>query len=341
MDNLSLFLSLSQTQVRLDVHCLLANAFDISHGALPPGQAPFHLLLQGQCQLQVHGGPALHLRAGDFVLLTQGQAHTVCDAACPHTGAATRTGIAPLHSEPGALPLKTNLPCAHPDKAAVADADLLCGSFLHAGHNSAVLMRLLPPVLHVNLHDACESSALDAISGLLRSEAGQSRPGANAIVNSLGQSLLLLALRLYTRRTPEAASLLALACDARIGPSIQAVLREPEQPWTIERMGRLASMSRATYERHFKARTNMTVGEFLQCVRVMHAATLLRHTSRGLADIARQVGYQSEAAFGKAFRKLMGETPGRWRQRYTLASGQHIAPAPPQCGCGNSFLVNS
>jgi AraC family transcriptional activator of mtrCDE len=123
-------------------------------------------------------------------------------------------------------------------------------------------------------------------------------------------------LRAYGRGTQVPSGWLALAADTRLGPSIQAVLQAPAQPWTVESLGEVAAMSRATYARHFREKAGMGVGAFVTQIRMMHACALLKDTRRGQAQIGEAVGYQSEAAFGKAFRDVLGTSPGRWRRAH-------------------------
>ncbi|HKT66456.1 cupin domain-containing protein [Burkholderia sp. 22313] len=310
MDALSQLLSLGRSHVELDVRCLLDGPFAMPHDPLPPGEAAFHLLLAGSCRLRTAAGRTLRLTDGDFVLLPAGDAHDLFDA----DGGGVRS-VAPLR-EPGAaagavLPVKSNRAGAEPADASV---DLLCGRFVYARGAGELLMRTLPRVLHVGLRDASGLASLQLLTNVLRAEASNAQPGARAIVNALGQALLAYALRAYGRDARVPAGWLALAADARLGPSIQAVLQAPEKPWTVESLGGASAMSRATYARHFRVKAGMSVGAFVAQIRMMHACALLQDTQRGQAEIGQAVGYQSEAAFGKAFRAVLGTTPGRWRR---------------------------
>lgn len=309
MDALSQLMSLGRSHVELDVRCLLDGPFAMPHDPLPSGEAAFHLVLAGTCRLRTADGRTLQLADGDFVLLPAGGAHDLLDAGGgrPRPAAALR--------EQGAggavLPVKSNLDPAEPGGASV---DLLCGRFVYARGAGELLMRTLPHVLHVGLREASGFAPLQLLTSVLRAEASNGQPGAGAIVNALGQALLAYALRAYGRGARVPSGWLALAADARLGPSVQAVLQAPEKPWTVESLGDASAMSRATYARHFRERAGMSVGAFVAQIRMMHACALLQDTQRGQAEIGQAVGYQSEAAFGKAFRAVLGTTPGRWRR---------------------------
>ncbi|RMH92870.1 AraC family transcriptional regulator [Lysobacter pythonis] len=303
MDALSHLLSLARPRVRVDERCLLAGSFTLVNEAPPPGEAMFHLLLAGQCRMQTDTGTVLDLRAGDFVLLPRGDPHTLRDRP-PAGRPPTVPAWQPRPASGPPLKCDTSTPSAD-------DVDLLCGHFSYRQGAGSLLVRMLPPVLRVCLHDI---DSLHGLVALLRSEVVRPSPGGLAVIDALGQTLFSLALRTWSTdgRTP--AGVLALATDARLGPSIQAMMRTPGAPWTIESLGALVGMSRATYARHFQRLAGIGVAELLQSIRLMHACELLRHTRRSLGDIAQAVGYRSEASFGKAFRQSLGQAPGKWRR---------------------------
>lgn len=268
----------------------------------------FHLLLSGQCQLHMNKGPALNLHAGDFVLLPQGDPHTLRDA---HSTTLRPLPVVWQSATAGSLPMRCNTASPGPD-----DMDLLCGHFGYSEGAGSLLVKMLPPFLRVNLH---EIDSLRSLVAMLRQEVIHQRAGGLAIINALGQALFALALRAWSLERHAPASVLTLAADARLGPSIQAMMRAPGTLWTIERLGALVGMSRATYARHFRKHADIGVAEFLQGIRMMHACELLRHTRRGLDDIAQAVGYRSEASFGKIFRQSLGQSPGKWRKSQMAA----------------------
>jgi AraC family transcriptional activator of mtrCDE len=196
-----------------------------------------------------------------------------------------------------------------------ADVDLLCGRFVYAPGSSALLLNALPDPFHVSLGGAQTLGALQTVIGLMRAEAEHRQPGALAIVTALSHALLAMALRVHGERNAATSGVLALLADARLAASVQGMLSAPERAWTIAELGDLAAMSRATYARHFNERAGVTVMDFLTQIRMTIACDLLRRTQRSAAEIGEAVGYQSEAAFGKAFAQSVGVTPGRYRRR--------------------------
>ena len=307
MDALSQLLSLSRMSVRMDVHCLLAGKYAVAHERLTPGEAPFHLVLAGKCRVRTASGWT-ELNAGDFLLLPHGDAHDVLPPRSAQSKASRP--VRRLRSrQDSTLPIKGNV-----RNAASADLDLLCGRFVCAYGAGSMLLRALPSAVHVNLQNMAGGELLGSLIALLQREATLAQAGALAVVNALGQAILTFALRHHGVDERAPPGLLTIMADRRLGSSVRAVLQDLSRDWTIASLGEKVSMSRATYARQFQAKAGMGVGEFLLTVRMMRACDLIQHTDRGLAEIGQTVGYESEAAFGKAFQKVVGETPGRWRR---------------------------
>ncbi|SIT41250.1 DNA-binding domain-containing protein, AraC-type [Paraburkholderia ribeironis] len=307
MDTLSRLIDLARPQASLDLRCLLSGAFDIEHAPQEAGVAPFHLVLGGACLIETADGAQVALQPGDFMLFPRGAAHRVRDVQRSSGGAP----LMPGHD--GMLPLRRN------DGGGAGhdhvDVDLLCGRFVYAPGPSALLLNALPDPFHVSLGGAQTLGALQTVIGLMRTEAEHRQPGALAIVTALSHALFAMALRVHGERGAAASGVLALLADARLGASVQGMLSAPERAWTIAELGALAAMSRATYARHFNERAGVTVMDFLTQIRMTIACDLLLHTRRSAAEIGETVGYQSEAAFGKAFAQSVGMTPGRYRRR--------------------------
>jgi AraC family transcriptional activator of mtrCDE len=304
MDTLSRLIDLARPQASLDLRCLLTGGFDIDHAPMEAGVAPFHLVLDGACVVETAGGGQVALHAGDFVLFPRGAAHRVRDV-----GRAAATAPLTL-SHDGMLPLRRN-----DGGDAGADLDLLCGRFVYAPGSSALLLNALPDPFHVSLVGVQTLGALQTVIALMRAEAEQRQPGALAIVTALSHALFAMALRVHGEQNASTPGVLTLLADARLGASVQGMLSAPERAWTIAELGELAAMSRATYARHFNERAGMTVMDFLTQIRMTIACDLLLRTQRSAAEIGEAVGYQSEAAFGKAFQQSVGVTPGRYRRQ--------------------------
>lgn len=302
MDALTRILHLSRPQAGLDMRCQLSGTYEIPHVTAPAGTAPFHLVLAGRCQIETDNG-LLIAQAGDFILFPRGGAHFI-----QGDGEQSNPAAASM-SHDGMLPMRRI-------GEGEVEADLLCGRFEHVLGPGDLLFKSLPDPMHVSLSNDESSASLQALVALMRYEAAKRRPGALAIVTALSQTLLAMALRRFGESPAIEANILGLLMNARLGISIQRFLKEPGRDWTIDALGKLAAMSRANYARRFRQASGMTVFEFMTRVRMAIACELLRHTRRNVGDIGREVGYQSETAFGKVFKEQVGELPSQYRRRH-------------------------
>ncbi|WP_184401965.1 AraC family transcriptional regulator [Rhizobium sp. BK650] len=299
MDVLSRLIELARLQPTLDIRCRLQGSFHIDHEPVAAGTLPFHLILGGDCLIRLGSGREITLHSGDFLLLPRGDAHAII-------GLRRRGDTQPLRvTRGGLLPLREN-------GEGEADVDLLCGRFHCAPGSAALLLDSLPDVFHVSLA-ADSEEVLKTLVAMLYRETADEKPGALAIIAATCLSLLILAMRAGKASPIASSGLLQLLGDARLGKSAVAMMSSPAFAWTIDDLARHSGMSRATYSRQFRERAGMTVGAFLTDLRMMLASDLLSRTRRTVADIAAEVGYESEAAFGKAFKARRNITPARFR----------------------------
>lgn len=300
MDAVSRLLKLAQLGARVEERCLLSGATRMDVPAYPKLQAPFHVLLEGECRLQVDSR-VLAMRSGDIVLIPSGTPHRIITPGAGRPRGTTETvgdAFVTTRSKSGGI----------------AVIDLFCGHYTFDAGAGAVLFGSLPDPLHVSLGQSAEGQEMLAmLSAMMRTEAQHAGKGTVAILSSLATVLLAMALRTTPSDTMAISPWTAVA-DPRMAKTIENVLAEPGADWSIDRLSRTAAMSRATFLRHFDRATGMTVGSFLVCVRMMAAAELLSSGDATVATIAGLVGYQSESAFSRAFRTEIGTTPARFRR---------------------------
>jgi AraC-like DNA-binding protein len=300
MDAVSHVIGLARVSARLDKHCLLGagTRMDVAaHGDL---QAPFHVLLEGTCQLRV-GSRQLELEPGDVVIIPSGAPHRIVTA-----GRGKAQGITETSGD-----AFTTTRSEHRREAVL---DLFCGHYTFGAGAGAMLFRTLPDPVQVSFGRSVDSDdVLQMLSVLMRGEALREGDGTAAILSALSTVLLAMVLR-TSRGSATDATLWTAAGDDRIAGGIEQILEDPGAAWSIERLSRGAAMSRATFIRRFGRSTGMSVGAFLTQARLMTAAELLVTTDSTVATIAAQVGYQSESAFSRSFRLATGMTPGRFRR---------------------------
>jgi len=301
MDALSQLVRIVRLEAALDLRCQFAEGVTVDHGPAPAHEIVFHVALSGNCLIDVEGMAPIEVRAGDFVAFPSGLAHRVRVGSQPddsHRVATTSNGPLTLRrSELGEIEL-----------------DLLCGRFSYDSSAVDRVFETLPTVLHVSLSEVTSDTDLRLLVSLIRTEVEGDMPGAVAIVASLCTALFTLAMRISSRRAGLSPCLLRLIGDARLARAVQAILQEPGRAWTLDQLAGLVAMSRATFARRFSEASAMTPGGLLLQTRMSRAAELLQRTKRGVADIGTEVGYQSEAAFSKAFRRAMAVSPATFRR---------------------------
>lgn len=316
LDWLSRLLDLVPVRGELDLRCLYGAPWRIDQAAGAPGQIPYHLVVSGSAVLEdPAGGPPRRLVAGDLLMLPDGGAHVL------HDGGG-------LPAVPAKNRARLNLTIS--ENAGAGDRlDLLCGRFVLSPPHDRLLRDYLPGRLVVPVAGdrvaatASETGAqLASLVALMRREAGADSLGGRALLNALSTALFALALRQASETAAPPAGLLALAGHPRLAPALAAMFREPARAWTLPALARLCHMSRATLVRHFHETLGRSPSDLLTDIRMTMAANALRNASVSTAAVGEAVGYQSEAAFQRAFKQHMGATPAQWR-RMALSSASN------------------
>ena len=199
--------------------------------------------------------------------------------------------------------------------------DLLCGRFFVRQPHDRLIRNYLPTNVVIRASDSntdegvsSASQHLTGLMGLMRLESTSDKLGGNAVLNALSSALFTLVLRAASESEHAPAGLLALAGHPRLAPAISALFADPARPWKLPELADLCSMSRATFMRHFQNKLGRSAIELLTDIRMSLAANELTKPGITTAAVAESVGYQSEAAFRRAFAEWMGMTPGQWRR---------------------------
>jgi len=320
MDDISRLLRLARLQATLDKRCLLGGStrMDVSYGER---EVPFHVLLEGECDLEVGG--ALHrLTAGDVVVLPSGARHriiTPAAAVTPEAAAAPGTAgpdgrAAELQPSRETAGRTFALTTSEDDSPAIID--LFCGHYTVAPGAGSLLFASLPTPMHVSLfRSEGGRTVLTQLSSLMRGEAALDGAGSAAIMSAFCTVLLALVLR-SSPGVGAHGRFWTAASDPRIGPVIEEVVADPGGDWSVERASRRALISRATFFRRFQHAAGMSFGRFLTRVRMMAASDLLLGSGLSISAVGARVGYRSEAAFTRAFRAEVGDTPSHFRRAH-------------------------
>ena len=271
-------------------------------------QLAVHAVVQGHAWLWTEGNDdPLELTPGDLALVRGGPDHFVAHQ--PGAHCVSPAEFRSLHAGD-----------VHPGDAASPDhrsAVFLCGAYRFAGDIGRGLVAALPPVLSL---PASVDDPIHAVVTLLSRELSHAEPGQQTVLDRLLDVLVVLGLRAGLTRSATAPAWFRAASDPRLSPALQAMHAHAGQPWTVDELAKLASMSRATFARVFQQALGQAPMRYLSDWRMTLARDLLLTQDATLAEIAGRVGYSSVYAFATAFRRHHGQSPGRWRQRETLAA---------------------
>jgi AraC family transcriptional regulator, activator of mtrCDE len=307
MDALSRLLALYPVRTALDIRCHFGAPWRLEEAAVESGIAPYHLIVAGTAWLDVAGQRELALQAGDIVVLPHGSAHSL------HTGRGEP--VAPVREleQTALVRVKGN------DGTGPA-TDILCGQFHFDAGPSNALLKALPALIVVRTAGRADFAGLQALIAMLRGEAEAMRPGASAVVGPLASALFALLMRAWLEQADAVPGLFAVLAQPRLQAALHAMLAQPAHPWSVAQLAERCHMSRATFARLFREAAGATPGEVLMRTRMAQAAQWLSQGRQAVPAIGEAVGYQSEAAFNRVFKRCFGVGPGGYRRAARLAT---------------------
>jgi AraC family transcriptional activator of mtrCDE len=274
------------------------------HGTEEDGWAPFHIVTCGTCLLDVGDRKGIELRTGDAAVLAHGGPHTVRAVATADGPTIPLRSHRRLHDD---LIVKSNV-------AGEPDTKLVCGRLgFERVHDNMVLVAL-PPVVVLHASDGPDAARLRRIVETIQAELEDDRLGAAVVAASLATSLMMLVLRNHFESGHESQGILALLARRQTARALASMLRELARDWTLDELAERASTSRATLVRHFQTAVKMAPLTFLSELRMTFARHRMLAKNLPLAVIAEGVGYQSEAAFSRAYHRRYGVAPGADRK---------------------------
>jgi len=293
----------------LDVHAWNPGLFELTAPwgiRMTPGVGWLYVVLQNGCRLEVEGrDDQIVATAGDLILVMEGHAHGLRDRAdSPLTP--IQTLLKPHHFEQ-----RDTLVYGGGGVA----TRMFCGCLRVEGLRGNLLQTLLPAVLHVpaSQHEVLQYA--DHVLSLLNLECKSEAPGKHLVLDQLVRVLFMKLVRSYLSDLPQdrTAWLIAVG-DPFIGRVIKLMHAHPEYRWTVGLLAREAAMARSTFSARFTALTGKPPLEFLTNWRMQRASCLLRRGQFELKEIAGRVGYETTAAFSKAFSRWSGTAPGAYRR---------------------------
>lgn len=242
----------------------------------PSGVRMLHMVESGQVRVSLSTGEHIDLSGGDMVVLARGDEHSI-------------------------------------GPASTYAASWVTGEFMVEPLIADPLLSVLTPTIVIR-GDAEGTKWLPFSLNLILEEVTKPGPGSRVMVARLIELLFIRALRAWAASGDRAEpGWLTAAMDPVLGPVLTAVHRSPERDWSVEELAKLAALSRSAFAARFTALLGQPPGTYVLRQRLEHAAHLLRSTNEPVGRIAAIVGYESEAAFSRAFTRAHGQSPRAWR----------------------------
>jgi AraC-like DNA-binding protein len=281
-----------------------------------PGYIWFHVVTSGRFWLEAGEGEPTLLQAGDLGLVPHGEGHV-------------------LRSEPGvAVPGVLEL-----EREEVSDryeilrhggggtpTTLICGAVRFDHPAARNLVDILPPLLHVEATSSPELEWMQSTLRLMAAEAKELRPGGEAIITRLGDILVVQAIRSWIETDPASKSgWLGALQDRQIGRAISLIHRDPARDWTVASLADELAMSRSAFAARFTELVDEPAMQYVTRWRMQVAVSALREEGATVAELASRLGYRSEAAFARAFKRVIGVPPGAIKRepRVGIAQIEH------------------
>jgi len=276
----------------------------------------YHLIARGMCWGHAVGQEPMRLREGDLIVFPQGDAHVLSSA--PGMRSAPDMSVFARASTP--LPIVYELGGGGAERARIVCGFLGCDE---RPYNP--LLAALPTVIHLAAAGPHATTGwLGTLLNIAVTESGSARAGSENVLARLSELMFVEAVRRYLETLPPAQTgWLAGLRDPVVGQALSALHGGPSQPWTVERLGQLVGVSRSVFAERFTEMVGQPPMQYLALWRMQLASRLLIEGGQ-VSGVAEAVGYESEAAFSRAFKKLVGQAPAIWRKG-TVA----VASTPP------------
>jgi AraC-like DNA-binding protein len=288
--------------------CITAN---MDHGdckpflAMPAQLIAFHVIIEGRLLIWVQDDPPIEVQAGEIVLFPRNDGHRMANA----------PGITPIRAGHLIQPSADGGIGRIVHGGGGAATHLVCG-FLASEDGYNPLIAALPRMLTLDIRAATSRDWIESSVKFAASELVEGRLASSSVVSRLSELLLVEAVRHYAATRPqEEAGWLKGVSDAQIGRALGLIHQNIAAPWSIEDLAKEAALSRTAFVQRFTTVVGLPPIQYLTKWRLQTAQLNLRETKKSIAQIAHLIGYESEQAFSRAFRREFGLPPARWREQ--------------------------
>ncbi|WP_205699416.1 AraC family transcriptional regulator [Conexibacter sp. SYSU D00693] len=266
----------------------------------------FHVVTAGRARLEAPGGEPVELGPGDLALVPHGHGHVLrSDPGAPAPGILSldRTLLTPRYEllRHGGDGAPTTMVCA-------------AVRFDHPAARS--LVALLPPTLVVPAARGLDNALTDGTVRLIAAEARNLRPGGEAVITRLADVLVIQAIRAWLEDDPSARrGWLGALRDPQVGAALALIHRDAARDWTVAALAREVAMSRSAFAARFTDLVGEPAMQYVTRWRMQVATEALRAGETTVGELAARLGYRSEAAFARAFKRVVGTPPGAVRRQ--------------------------
>lgn len=273
--------------------------------------ARFHYAHKGGCFVRIEGEKdPLLLAQGDLVIITRGASHTLyCDPSTEDQ-ALTLDHVIEVSGFTG------NGTLVYGEPETDQETQLVCGHFAFDKHASHPLIDSLPPSIHVKNYGETAGRWLENTLRVIGAEAGREQMGSDLIALRLSEIIFTLTLRTYLSSEGADRPVLAGFSDPNIALALKAIHEDPAFPWSLKELAKIAGMSRTSFVTKFSRCISMTPLGYITHWRMQIARQLLAESAAPIIEVAESVGYQSEAAFGRVFKKQFLTPPATYRREF-------------------------
>jgi AraC-like DNA-binding protein len=269
------------------------------------GYAHFHVIERGGAWLRLEGAKQLTpLASGDLVLMPHGNGHVLADS--------PKTKPVPINR---LVEGKADSAILLQHGGGGAQTLMICGSFQIVNSDHNPLLAVLPPLIHIPGGREQLDGWLEPTLKMLAYEARHLRPGSETMVGRLIDIILLQAVRVWIEEQPQdRGGWLGALRDPHIGAALGLIHREPQRKWSVSALAREVAMSRSIFAAKFTSLVGEPPLTHLTGWRLWQASRLLAEENLPVGEVALRVGYESEPAFSKAFKRHFGQPPLAYRR---------------------------
>jgi len=288
--------------------CVLSEGSRPVSEPLPPrGNVMFfHLLTEGHCQVRLaSGGETIALEAGDIVMMSRDDSHLM----------GSDLGLTPVHAANLVQPAAANGLMRVEYGGGGERTRFGCGFLICDERLSGPLLDSLPRILRIPLGDGPEVGWMRNLMQAGNLETAAQRPGSATVLTKLSELLFVEGLRRYVESLPDGAKgWLGGVRDRFVGRALALMHERPEHEWTVDELAEKVGLSRSALSQRFTELIGQPPMQYLTRWRLTIAAQRLREEKTSIARVASDIGYDSEAAFSRAFKRALGESPAAWRR---------------------------